>query len=141
MFVNLIIAALLSAGLAAASFADAPGPERDLKYDTRHERNVLDFWPAAKADKPAPVFIWFHGGGFRNGDKSQLEKNRRPMLETYRKAGYAVVTCNYPFLSDDTDHLAIATHCARRYSSCAPRRRIGTSTRNASAAAASQLGR
>ncbi|MDB4627836.1 hypothetical protein OAE34_02850 [Akkermansiaceae bacterium] len=43
---------------------------RNLKYDSKHERNTLDFYPALKkGEKPAPVFVWFHGGGFRNGDK------------------------------------------------------------------------
>lgn len=88
-------------------------PQRDVAYDTKHERNKLDFWPALKKDKPAPVFVWFHGGGFRNGDKSQLEKNRRQMLDAYQKAGYAVVSCNYPFLGKEMDHRQIANHCAR----------------------------
>jgi polyhydroxybutyrate depolymerase len=88
-------------------------PKRNVAYDTKHERNVLDFWPALKSSEPAPVVIWFHPGGFRDGDKSQLEKNRRSMLQTYRNAGYAVVSCNYPFLSKDIDHLEIASHCAR----------------------------
>ena len=35
------------------------------------------------------------------------------MLQAYQNAGYAVVSCNYPFLSDDIDHLEIARHCAR----------------------------
>ena len=35
------------------------------------------------------------------------------MLQAYRNAGYAVVSCNYPFLSDDIDHLEIVKHCAR----------------------------
>jgi len=33
-----------------------------------HERNVLDFWKA-ESDKPTPVVIYIHGGGFRGGDK------------------------------------------------------------------------
>ncbi|HID23161.1 MAG TPA: hypothetical protein EYP14_12270, partial [Planctomycetaceae bacterium] len=33
-----------------------------------HERNVLDFWKA-KAKSPTPVLVFFHGGGFRDGDK------------------------------------------------------------------------
>lgn len=94
-------------------FADDVKPERDVRYDTRHERNVLDFWPAPKQSEPGPVFVWFHGGGFRNGDKRQLEKNRSAMIDTYRKAGYAVVSCNYPFLGDDMGYLDIAKHCAR----------------------------
>ncbi len=88
-------------------------PKRDIKYDTKHERNVLDFWPAPASDDPAPVYVWFHGGGFKNGDKSQLEKNRKSTIDAHRKAGYAVVACNYPFLSDDIDYLGIAKHCAR----------------------------
>lgn len=99
--------------LTAAVFAAAAEPKRDIKYDTKHERNVLDFWPALKEGEPAPVFVFFHGGGFRNGDKSQLEMNRQPTLDAHRKAGYAVVSCNYPFLADGMDYPDIAKHCAR----------------------------
>jgi len=98
--------------LVTTCFADGGEPERDVAYDTRHERNLLDFWPALTRGEPGPVFVWFHGGGFRDGDKSQLEKNRSSMLETYPKAGFAVVSCNYPFLSDNIDHFEIANHCA-----------------------------
>ena len=88
-------------------------PIRDVKYDDKHQRNVLDFWPALNKDKAAPVFVWFHGGGFRNGDKGQLEKKRKVAIDTYRKAGYAVVSCNYPFLAKDMDYRKIVEHCAR----------------------------
>ncbi|WP_419193948.1 alpha/beta hydrolase [Novipirellula herctigrandis] len=109
---------ILGAVFLMPCFAHGNEPQRDVKYDTKHERNVLDFWPALKSDGlardgPAPVFVWFHGGGFRGGDKSQLEKNRFSTLQTYQKAGYAVVSCNYPFLDEHIDHLEIANHCAR----------------------------
>ena len=110
---GLLLLILLCAARVTTGFANAAEPERDVKYDTKHERNVLDFWPALKGNEPAPIFVWFHGGGFRNGDKSQLEMNRSSMLETYRNAGYAVASCNYPFLNEDIDHFEIATHCAR----------------------------
>ena len=84
---------------------------RDVKYDTKHERNVLDFWPAEKAD--APVFIFFHGGGFRGGDKSQVNRNRGATLKAHQQAGFAVVSCNYPFLSKKMAYEKIAHHCAR----------------------------
>lgn len=99
--------------LAMVGSATAAEPIRDVKYDDKHSRNVLDFWPALNKDKAAPVFVWFHGGGFRNGDKSQLEKRRRSALDAYRKAGYAVVSCNYPFLAKDMDYRQIVGHCAR----------------------------
>lgn len=105
---------LLALGIVCcATWVAGAEPLRDVKYDTRHERNVLDFWPAPSRDKPSPVFVWFHGGGFRNGDKSQLAKSRASMLKAYQRAGYAVISCNYPFLSEDMDYLAIAGHCAR----------------------------
>ena len=63
------IALLLTCCLGATDLAGATEPQRDINYDPKHERNVLDFWPALKSDSPAPVHVWFHGGGFRNGDK------------------------------------------------------------------------
>ena len=41
-----------------------------------HERHVLDFWQA-KSDKPTPLFIWIHGGGFRGGDKRSFPGDLR----------------------------------------------------------------
>lgn len=91
----------------------AAEPQRDIKYDTKHERNVLDFWPALKKGKPAPVLVWFHGGGFRKGDKRSIERQDALTLNTYRKAGYAVISCNYPFLGEGMDYRDIVDHCAR----------------------------
>ena len=42
-----------------------PAPENtNIRYSDKHERNVLDYYPAKKQDSPAPVYVWFHGGGF-----------------------------------------------------------------------------
>ncbi|MBI3854614.1 MAG: hypothetical protein HY293_02860, partial [Planctomycetes bacterium] len=63
-----MIRALILALLSTTAGSPAPPPSKaDEKYDTKHERNVLDFWQA-KSDKPSPVVIWFHGGGFTQGD-------------------------------------------------------------------------
>lgn len=96
---------------ASGSYGDEP--IRDVAYDIKHDRDVLDFWPSVAGDGPSSVFVWFHGGGFQTGDKSEFEKNRSAMLDAYQKAGFAVVSCNYPLLSEDIDHLEIARHCAR----------------------------
>jgi acetyl esterase/lipase len=40
------------------------------KYGT-HERNVLDLWKA-KSEKPTPLVLFIHGGGFRQGSKDQV---------------------------------------------------------------------
>ena len=105
---------LLAFILLLTTFSSAIEVERNVKYDTKHERNVLDFFPALKTEEqPAPVYIWFHGGGFRNGDKSQLERHRKKTLKMYREAGFAVVSCNYPFLGKNMNYEKIAHHCAR----------------------------
>ncbi len=41
----------------------------DIAYGP-HERNKLDFWQA-KSDKPTPIVVFIHGGGFTSGDKSR----------------------------------------------------------------------
>jgi acetyl esterase/lipase len=107
------ILTLLFAVFFFTRFAEAAEPIRDVKYDSKHARNVLDFWPALKQGAPSPVFVFFHGGGFRNGDKSQLERNQKSILDAHRAAGYAVVSCNYPFLARGMDYPDIARHCVR----------------------------
>jgi len=61
----------------------------DVRYGP-HERNVLDFYKAA-ANGPSPVLIFFHGGGFRGGDKGSV----RQAADQYLRAGIAVVSANY----------------------------------------------
>lgn len=66
----------------------------DVKYGP-HERNVFDLWlpEGASSDKPLPVFVYFHGGGFVAGDKSKFGP------APYLKLGYAVVSSNYRFVN------------------------------------------
>ena len=57
-----------------SAFSFGGEPIRDVACDTKHERDVLDFWPAVAADGRAPVIGWCHGGGFQTGDKNKFEK-------------------------------------------------------------------
>ena len=41
---------------------------KDVKYGD-HDRHLLDFWQA-KSDKPTPVLVSIHGGGFSFGNRS-----------------------------------------------------------------------
>ena len=72
-----------------------------MKYGP-HERNVLDFWKA-KSDRPTPLFIWIHGGGFRAGDKGSLAT---PLLRELLDQGISVASLNYRL-----SHQAIAPAC------------------------------
>src|SRR5262245_27312771 len=70
-----------------------PAPDfADVKYGP-HERNVFDFWKA-KSDKPTPLVLYIHGGGFKGGDKKTLSGR---LLKEYLELGYSVAAFNYRF--------------------------------------------
>ncbi len=55
-------------------------------------RHTIDFWKAESA-QPAPVAIWFHGGGFENGSKETIGSRTLPprLLES----GVSFASANY----------------------------------------------
>jgi hypothetical protein len=106
-----VLLALLAAPAAIPMSSAAPAPTKaNEKYDTKHERNVLDFWQA-KTDKPAPIVVWFHGGGFTQGDKRQII-DRDNVIDGFLKRGVSVASANYPFLKD-ASYQEIMVHCGR----------------------------
>ena len=58
-----------------------------------HERNVFDLWKA-KSERPAPLVIFIHGGGFRAGDKRNLNPG---LLDMCLERGWSVAAINYRF--------------------------------------------
>jgi acetyl esterase len=77
-----------------------PEPEKpppdlvNIRYGP-DERNVLDIWNAnarTKAASQAPLVIFFHGGGFRGGDKSSVPGW---LVVNCLKAGISVASANY----------------------------------------------
>ena len=84
---------------------------KDVQYDTKHERNVLDFYQA-DSETPTPVVVYFHGGGFRGGDKKHVSRGGGKLLKKFLEAGISVASCNYPFIKD-ADYLTIMQHCGR----------------------------
>ena len=76
---------------AAARGRQGPAPTKaDVAYGD-HERNVLDFWQAP-SEKPTPLFVWIHGGGFRGGDKRSFPSNLRSQL---LEAGISCAAIHY----------------------------------------------
>jgi acetyl esterase/lipase len=54
--------------------------------------NKLDIWATAKkSDKPRPVLVFFYGGGWANGMRTEYSYAARPFVE----AGYIVVLPDY----------------------------------------------
>lgn len=67
----------------------------DVKYGP-HERNVLDLYQA-KSDRPAPLALYIHGGGFRGGSKKSV--NQR-VLKELLAAGISVAAIQYRLVAD-----------------------------------------
>ena len=70
----------------------------DIPYvQNGHERHVLDIYTPEKAtDKSLPVMFWIHGGGWQQGDKSDVAL--KPKVLTER--GFVFVSTNYRLLPD-----------------------------------------
>ncbi len=66
-----------------------PPTHRNVKYGP-YDRNVMDVW-LAKSDKPTPVLVSIHGGGFRGGNKGVSADLLRPCLAS----GISVVAITY----------------------------------------------
>lgn len=73
---------------------EIPPTFANVKYGP-HERNVLDVW-LAESDKPTPVLISIHGGGFRKGEKSVSKGLLRECLNS----GISVVAISYRFSNE-----------------------------------------
>lgn len=73
-----------------------------------HERNVLDLWKA-KSDKPAPLVVFIHGGGFRGGGKEGVSPG---LVSGLTAKGVAVMAINYR-LSPGVTFPAHYMDCAR----------------------------
>jgi acetyl esterase/lipase len=78
----------------------------DVAYG-KLERQTLDFWKA-DADRPTPVMIYFHGGGFKKGSKKQISRDIR--VDEYLKNGISCISVSYPF-SDELDIPSICKEC------------------------------
>ena len=81
----------------------------NLRYSKDYDRSVLDLW-TVKSSKPAPLVVYFHGGGFNHGDKTVFNKNQ---FLQYHGKGVAFASVNYPFLVHvKRDYFKIMDHCA-----------------------------
>jgi acetyl esterase len=110
-----LLAACLFAGLAALTLpaqepagGGRPTPDfPDVRYGP-HERNVFDLW-LPKSDRPAPLVLFIHGGGFRGGDKGSISAG---VLQQYLATGWAVAAINYR-LTNTAPAPAAYLDCAR----------------------------
>lgn len=88
----------------------APAPTMaDVHYGPA-ERNVLDFW-SAKSNRPTPIVIYIHGGGFISGDKSTARSDQ--LVQQCLDAGVSFAAINYRYLSPTAPMQDVLRDCAR----------------------------
>jgi acetyl esterase/lipase len=103
-------------GAPAASGEKRPnGPNQALPAPTAanvsygpDESNVLDFWQAPKG-APNPLLVMIHGGGFRQGSKSQLSAQ---LLQECLQSGISLASIEYRF-TQKAPYPAQMMDCAR----------------------------
>lgn len=66
----------------------------DFEYAKDSERQRFDFWQA-KSDKPTPVVLLIHGGGWMGGDKTGYGT---AMIQPFLNEGISVAAVNYRFI-------------------------------------------
>lgn len=90
--------------------ASSPGrPPADLTNVAYgpHKRHVLDLWKA-KSDRPTPLVVYIHGGGFRGGNKETISP---ALLTGCLVNGISVMAVNYR-LSPEVKFPAHYADCA-----------------------------
>ncbi len=106
--VVLLLLILASSGVAPQTQAQAqtkqpparPNPTvADFVYGQDSERQKFDFWQAT-SDKPTPLVLLIHGGGWVNGDKSGFGAGS---IQPFLDAGISVASLNYRFIAQAMD--------------------------------------
>ena len=87
---------LAKSGKGPGARAALPTPTHATVKYRPHKSNVLDLW-LAKSDRPTPLLVFIHGGGFVGGDKRQA---RPDAIKRCLEAGVSFMSINYRFRKD-----------------------------------------
>lgn len=84
--------------VASSLLADEPRIQKGLPYaEPKNERQTLDIYSSSQG-KNQPVVLWIHGGGWRKGDKSNVQQKPQAFVDK----GYVFVSTNYRFVPQVT---------------------------------------
>jgi len=88
-----ILAFLLILLVATPLLADEPRVHKGIPYaEPKNERQMLDVYAPTKG-KDLPVVLWIHGGGWRAGDRANVQKKPQAFVDK----GFVFVTTNHRF--------------------------------------------
>jgi arylformamidase len=84
--------------LASPLHAEEPKVHRGLAYaEPKNERQMLDVH-APTNGKNLPVVVWIHGGGWKRGDKADVNKKPQAFVDK----GFVLVSISYRFVPNVT---------------------------------------
>ncbi len=84
--------------IAAPVTAAEPLVRRDLAYaQPQNGRQTLDVY-APSTGRDHPILVWIHGGGWRQGDKSRLQRKPQAFVDQ----GFVFVSINYRLVPEVT---------------------------------------
>jgi acetyl esterase/lipase len=66
-------------------------PTHQDEKSGQHEKQAFDLY-LVESEKPTPLFIWIHGGGFRGGDKRAVDA---AMIQRFARHGVSFASMNY----------------------------------------------
>lgn len=78
----------------STAFAAEPQTHRDIAYtDPADDSRRLDVYAPADGED-LPVLVWLHGGGWRKGDKANVQRKPQAFVDR----GFVFVSINYRFV-------------------------------------------
>lgn len=84
--------------LLAALLLQGCGGAKAVRYG-EHPRQVADLYLPKGISAPVPAVVYFHGGGFRAGDKA-LDDLTRQLKTDFNSRGIAFISANYRYATD-----------------------------------------
>jgi acetyl esterase/lipase len=116
LLIAMAIAALMAFACAfslltsTARSADPYTVDSDIAYGPANSQpgsNLLDVYvPTADSNRPRPVFVWIHGGGWFTGDK--VSSTMAYKAKTLVDAGFVFVSVNYRLSPELSGPLALS---------------------------------
>src|ERR1700676_3443728 len=89
---------LLILFLASPVLGDEPKVARGIPYaKPNNRRQILDCY-APTQGKNLPVVVWIHGGGWRRGDRADMQKKPQAFVDK----GFVLVSISYRFVPNVT---------------------------------------
>jgi alpha/beta hydrolase fold len=87
--------------------------KRDITYsECGYDHQKLDLRIPENAEKPMPLVVVLHGGGFTTGDKTDLLTQK--FCIDYAQKGYITAAVNYQLLSDQSFFKMLTNDCKVR---------------------------